>query len=214
MASVPTLITALGDYGFSDSSNTEKVRALQGAIWAIERRKPWPFLEATVNLNFDGSSATATDMPSYVRAVLKMRNRSTGQRIMPKRLDDFEESLTTSADESLSGEPLFYYVEAGTVKVWPIPPSSTDRVSMKYLQWSAAIDENSAESDILIPPRHFEVILFGALMRLMDKEDDPELAARFEVQFQQGIEEMVEDTFHQQWDEPDFVHVLDPDDYF
>ena len=214
MADVPTLITALGDYGFSDSTNTEKVRAIQGAIWAIERKRPWSFLEASLDLNFDGASGLATNMSAQVRAVQKMRNRVTGQRIMPMRLDDYEENLATSAAETVVGEPLFYYVEAGQVKLYPIPPSSTGRVRMRFLQWSAAINESSAESAILIPPRHFEVILFGALLRLMDKEDDPELAARFEAQFNQGIEEMAEDTLRTQIDEPDYVHVLDPDDYF
>lgn len=214
MATVAALLDALGDYGFTDSATDEKVRAIQGAIWAIERKRPWPFLEASLDLDFSGSSGLATNMSTQVRSVLKMRHRATGQRILPKRLDDFEEELSSTASESQVGTPHLYYVDAGQVKLWPIPPAGAGSVRMRYLRWSEAITDASPESAILIPPRHFEVILFGAIVRLMDKEDDSEIAVRFEQQFDLGVQEMVEDTFRSQWDEPDFVHVLDPNDYF
>lgn len=213
MSDVPTLISALGDYGFADNTDTEKVRALQGAIWAIERLRPWPFLEASLDLNFDGASPTPTNMPAQWKATLRAKWYATGKRIKPVRLDDLEDILGTSSDYTLVDAPSMYYVEGGVLKFWPIPPVGTGTAKLRYLQWSAAITSTSVESAILIPPRHHEVVMFGALTRLYDKEDDPELAVRFEQQYQQALNDMVEDLFHQQFDEPDFIRVLDPNDW-
>lgn len=212
MLGVSDLLLALADYGFEDTGTERKVEKVQAAIWAIERRKPWPFLETSANLSFDGSSGTPTAPPARFRSGLKTRDMTTGRRLEPLRLDDAEEHI--GVNESQAGDPILYYFEGGQIKVWPVPPAGRI-VRLKYIQRSPAIDEAStwASGDILIPNEHYEVILYGALQRLYAMEDDVELAVAMAAQFEKSVQEMEADIYPQQFDRPDYIHVFDPDDY-
>lgn len=208
---VPTLLDLLDEYGFADSDIGLKVQAIQGAIWEIEGLKPWPFLEASVDLNFDGSSGAPTNFPTNFRAALRLKDLETGDRILPVRLDDAEDHI--GKDYSESGTPAFYYFEGGQLKVWPLPASSTGRIRMKYVRWSDAISETSAESAILIPKFYHEAILYGALLRLLDSEDDPELSSRFQGHYETHLARMSTTLFQLQFDRPDVIAITDPDDW-
>jgi hypothetical protein len=52
------------------------------------------------------------------------------------------------------------------------------------------------------------------LRRLYDQQDDPELAATMAQQRDQLVSDMVEDLTKQQYDEPDFVRLTDPEDWY
>jgi hypothetical protein len=208
---VPAIISVLDDHGFTDTDSSTKVEAIQAAIWDIEAREPWPFLETSLNLNFDGSSATPSNWPTNFRAALKLFDRTIGRRVPPMRLDDADEYIGDADTET--GDPVFYYFEGGTLKVWRIPASATGRLRFRYLRVSDAIASDSAESAILLPPRHHELIVFRTLMRLYDMEDDPELAARFEGHYEAKLERVKNDLIRQQYDQPDYVHIFDVDDW-
>jgi hypothetical protein len=208
---VATLTDLLDEYGFADSDSELKLQAIQGAIWQIEGHKPWPFLETSVDLDFNGSSGTATNLPSDFRAALRVKDLSTGDRITPVRLDDAEDHI--GADYSAVGNPAFYYFEGGQMKVWPLPPSSTGRARLKYIRWSTAVTEASAESAILIPKYYHEAILYGALLRLLDSEDDPELSSRYQGHYDLRLLQMETTLFQLQFDRPDVIAITDPDDW-
>lgn len=208
---VATIIDLLDEYGFADSDAGLKLQAIQGAIWKIEGSKPWPFLEASVDLNFDGSSGTATNLPADFRAALRLKDLSTGDRITPVRLDDAEDHI--GKDYSETGNPAFYYFEGGQLKVWPLPVSGNGRLRLKYVRWSAAVTATSPESDILIPKQYHEAILYGALLRLLDSEDDPELSVRFQGHFDLHLQQMETTLFQLQFDRPDVIAITDPDDW-
>ena len=207
------MMTALGDSGFADTSTASKVRELQNAIWQIESAEPWPFLEASIDLNFDGSSPIPTNLPTRIRALLKARNLSTGQRVVPIRLDDLQDQLGDSAHEATVGNPTVYYFEGANLKFWPVPPASTGLVRTKYIQHSAAITSTSPESAILIPVRWHDLIVVKTLGKLYRIEDDLELAQYCEADAQQQLAAMKSDVFKQQYDQPDFIRVFDVDSW-
>ncbi len=204
-------LAALGDYGFLDTDLNRKIEKLQSAIWDIERRKPWPFLETSLLLDYAGGSATASNAPTDFRSALRARDMSTNRRLTAVRLDDADDIIGSNLTES--GDPILYYFEGGQLKVWPIPPAGTGRVNLRYIKRSAKISDSSLESAFLIPPHHHETILLGALMRLYDMEDDVELAVRMQALYEAGIAAMVEDLFNQQYDLTDYIHVFDPDNW-
>ena len=208
---VPTFFTTAQDYGFTDLSNATMLRALQGTVYAIERMKPWPFLEARATLTFAGSVPTPVTAPPRIRAVLSVRDLTTGSRLVPIRLDDFEDRVGTADNDA--GAPRVYYMEAGVMKFWPLPPADT-QLSVRYIQFSTPLTEAGIETDFLIPARHHEVILFGMLRRLYDQQDDPELAATMAQQYSTLSQEMTEDLTKQQYDQPDFIHFTNPDDWY
>lgn len=207
------MLTALGDSGFSDTSTTAKVRELQNAIWQIESAEPWPFLEASIDLNFDGSSPIPTNMPTSIRAALKARNLVTGARVSPIRLDDFQDQLGDSAHEATVGDPTVYYFEGASLKFFPVPPASTGLVRFKYIKHSAAIISTSPESAILIPVRWHDLIVVKALAKLYRIEDDLELAQYCEADAAQQLQAMKADVFKQQYDQPDYIRVFDVDSW-
>lgn len=208
---VQAMLTALGDHGFADVGTLSKVRELQNAIWQIENAEPWPFLEASVDLNFDGSNPVPTNVPVRWRSSLRMKDLTTGRRVTYIRLDDFEDQVGT--EYMKAGDPYLYYFEGGQLKVWPVPAASTGRVRWKYIRVSDPITDASTESDILIPPRHHDLIVLTALAKLYRMEDDLELAGWAMAEADRLLAGMRGDLLHQQFDRPDFVRVLDPDDW-
>jgi hypothetical protein len=209
---VSEILSELGENGFTDTGLTTKVAKIQAAIWEIEGHKPWPFLEKSIDLSFAGSSGVASNLPTDVRATIRLKDLVTGTRLMPLRLDDFEDAV--GLNHSLAGNPTLYYFEGGQLKVWPLPAASTGRVKMRYVRWSAEITESSVESDILIPKQfHGSVIVPLALSKLYLQEDDAELSLAYKGLADEALVKMEAALFPQQFDRPDFVHVLDPDDY-
>lgn len=207
---VPALISTLNDYGFEDTDTIRKTADLQAVIWDIEGRKAWPFLGQTISLTFDGVSGVPTNLPTDVRASKRMKNMAGG-RISPIREDDLEDIIGTNY--SMVDTPRFYYFEDGQWKLWPVPPSSTV-VRWKYVRWSAAITDTSAETAILIPKFfHGETIIPLTLARLYARDDDPEMASYYGQLGENGLSKMSDAVFKSQFDQPDFVRVTDPDDW-
>ena len=202
---------AAQDYGFTDLSNATLLRALQGTVDAVERLRPWPFLEASATLTFAGSTELPATAPPRIRAVLRASIIGTGARLRPVRVDDFED--WAKGDYAKDGTPRIYVMRAGVLEFWP-RPAATDTVKLRYIQFSPRMADATLEAAILVPARHHEVLLFGMLRRLYDQQDDPELALTMAQQYQQLVAEMVEDLTKQQYDEPEFIHVTDVEDYF
>lgn len=207
---VSEMITDLGDHGFTDSSTNTKLRVLQDTIWEIEGLRPWPFLETSINLTFDGSSGLATNFPANFRSALMLKDAGSGVRLDPLDQSDLEDIVGTQLTRV--GAPVYYYSEGERLKLWPVPPSGTT-VRMRYIRFSDEIAQGTLEDAILIPKRHHRVIVLGALIRLYDMEDDPELAARFQQHYESRLERMVEDLFRKQFDRPEYVRVTDPDSW-
>jgi hypothetical protein len=209
---VSEMITDLGDHGFTDTGTTTKVRVLQDTIWEIEGLRPWPFLETTTDLTFDGASPVPSNFPADFKAALKLRDIQRNVALNPLDKNDLENHAYDLTNVRV---PEVYYPIASQLELWPIPPASTT-VRMRYLKSSAAINSGSVASAILIPARHHRVVVLGALVRLYDMEDDPELAVRFEGHYENRLLKMIEDIFRKQYDRPDFVRVDDPDswDYY
>lgn len=207
---VAEMITDLGDHGFTDTGTLTKVRVLQDAIWEIEGMRPWPFLESSATLNFDGTSGLATDWPTQFRAGLKLQVIGTGVMLHPIRLDELDAAVGTQLAKVAA--PRVYYPEGEQLKLWPVPPNGT-QVRLRYLKWTPAITSGSPATAIALPARHHRAIVLGALIRLYDMEDDPELAARFQSHYETRLEAMVEDLFRKQYDRPEIVHVEDPDSW-
>lgn len=204
---VSEMLTDLGDHGFTDTGTATKVRVLQDTIWEIEGVRPWPFLEASVTLTFSGSSGLASNFPAAFKTALKLKDVQNNRTLDPTGESDLEDA---GFDLTTTGVPRVYYPSGDDLYVWPIPPASTT-VRMRYLKSSTAISSSSVAADILLPARHHRLIVLGALVRLYDMEDDPELAARFEGHYERRLERMVDDLFRKQLDRPDFIRVQDPD---
>lgn len=207
------MIDAMGEYGFEDTSLARKVAAIQASIWAIEGLRPWPFLETSVLLNFDGTNETPSNWSTQpFRSMRRVKDLLTGSRVLPMRLETFEDRV--GMNYSQAGDPSMYYFEGSQLKFWPIPPVSTGRIKARFLRWSDPVSSSTVESALLIPKYYHEgLILNDALARLFDMEDDSELSARFEAHRDKALVEAVEALFTLQYDRSDAIVMTDPDDW-
>ena len=207
---VSEIISELNDHGFTDTGTNRKVSMIQQTIWEVEGREPWPWCEEIVALDYDGSSAVATNMPTDFRTLLWIKDTSTGLSLTFLRQEEAEAKIGTEYTQS--GDPRYYYFEANELKVWPVPPASADRLRMHYLKWSPEITDATLEADILLPTQHHRLLVWGTLWKLYDMEDDPELAARYQQHFENGLVALRASMWQRQLGQVESILQVD-DDY-
>src|SRR5512138_3668534 len=158
---VAEILQELVDHGFEDTSTAQKLNLINDTLWDIESREPWPFLEKTTTLNFDGSNAAPTNLPSDFKQALWLYDNTNAITLWPERLstvrDRYGNQLTTVSDPSI------YYFVGTSLRLFPVPPSSTGRFQLDYIATQPKVNENSAEAAILLPPRHHRAIVLGTL---------------------------------------------------
>lgn len=199
----------LNDHGFEDTSEERKTEAINDAQWDLASREPWPFLEAQVDLTFDGTSSIPTNAPTDLGAVLQVVNKTTGAVVAPSRNDDFTKWFILSATDV--ADPITFYFVASTMKFHPIPTSGTI-LRMIYTRVPATLTDTSAESEFLVPARHHRALAYLALSNLYLMEDDTELAADFAQKAEARIQSMRPDSWERQLQDPDYIHIVDTDD--
>lgn len=209
MSDVSEILSELGDHGFSDTSTTRKVGVINDTIWEICARSPWPFLEKTVDLTFNGISAVPTNVPSDLRAILGLAMKTDGRMLSYYRIEEVDKLFGTSGVDT-TGTVFGWYQQAGVPTFVQIPNTS-DSIRMRYIMIPPKITDTTLEAGIIIPPRHHRVITLGSLYKLYDMEDDPDLSARFETHYENRIQMMTDDLWHQQYDQPEYIVISDPE---
>lgn len=207
---VDEILTQLNNAGFEDTDDAEKLNQINDTLWDIESRALWPFLEKTVALDFDGSSPTATNMPADFKAVMWLHDITNGITIWPERLSTIRDRHGSQI--AVVSDPVSYYFLGNSLRLFPVPSASTGRFQLDYVASQPELNEASAEADILLPPRHHQVITLGALWRLYEIEDDPEQGAVFNERYEGRIARMSEDLFRRQYQRADQIYIIDEDD--
>lgn len=209
---VAEILEELVAYGFEDTSTETKLRKINTTLWDIESREPWPFLEKTVALNFDGSSPTPTNMPSDYKATLWLYDNTNGMSLWPERSSTirgrFGNVITQVSD------PFSYYFIGNTLKLYPVPPAATGRYQLDYIATQPEVDETTVEAGIMLPVRHHDAILLGTLWNLYKMEDDPENGNMFQIDYENKIQSMHEDIFRRQYQRADQIFIVDEDDIY
>lgn len=210
---VSEMLSYIDNSGFSELPTTEKENAINFAIWDIESREQWPFLEKSTTLNFDGSNPNPTNMPADFKSVIWLYDLQNGVSLWPERLGVIRDRF--GKDINKQGDPVYYYFLGNELRLYPMPPSSTGRFRLDYYATQPKVNSNTPEASILIPPRHHEVIILGALWRLWKREDDPEQGFLFHQDYENRIQLMTNDLIRRQYQQPDRIYMLsdDNDDY-
>lgn len=202
---VTDMISELNDHGFTDTTSSRKVSMLNDALWDAASRWPWPFLETSLDLNFNGASAIPTNLPSNLGPVIDVVDVSNqNYRLDPKTVDDLDR---TGTDYTTVGPAQTYYFIGNSLYLWPIPPATTGGIRLRYYKVPAALTDTTLSAAIEWPVRHHRVLVLGALYRLYDLEDDPELSARFQQHYETRLQQMLQDVFMRQYDRTEYVRV-------
>lgn len=207
---VQDIIDALSDYGFTDTTSTRKMEKINAALWDITAREPWPFMEASIDLTFDGISAVPSNSPSDFQSALDLIRQDTGAKLQPMLLTEADARLNLTLDQV--GTPMYYYFLGNALMIAPIPPSGTV-VRMRYVRKHAALLQTDVEAAILIPKEHHEVLLYGTLVKLYDLEDDTDLSVRFQQLYENKYQDMRGAIWMKQYDRPQMIQITDRDSY-
>ncbi len=205
------IIDALNDYGFTDTTTPRKVEKINSTIFDITTREPWPFMETTVDLDFDGTSAVPSNWPTDFQSDLDIVSLDTGRKLQPMRLQEADVSLNLALQQS--GTPLYYFFIGRELHVAPIPPATTGGYRMRYIRRHPTLSQSDPESAILLPVEHHEIILLGVLSKLYDMEDDTDLSVRFQQLYEKKYNDMRGSVWMRQYDRPDHIVITDAYDY-
>lgn len=209
---VSEIITAVKLHGFSDMSTSDIMEAINETYWDVCGRDNWPFLESSATLNYAGSSATSSNFPTDFGKVQKLYVTSTGSGLEPWRMDDFYDVYANNL--TLAGTPLIYYFEANTLRVYPLATAGTAVLTMKYISKPAELLSSDVEAALKIPARyHRGTIVKGTVIQLAMARDDMELSVEAERLFEKTYSMMRQDLMQNQIERPDYIHVIDPDDW-
>lgn len=203
-------ITIMNKHGFEDTDDTQKMWAINDAIWEIDGMEPWPYLLKSVNLNFDGTNPYPSNVPSDFAKVKWITDLSSGDAIWPERIETIR--LRIGKDITRTGSPGVFYFMGQQLRFWPIPPVGTGTILLDYRAWQPALTTASVEADILMPARYHTAWVYGALVKLYGADDDPELASVKKAERDEKVAHMRMDLFVQQEMRADKVYTLDPDE--
>lgn len=206
MASVQDFIDEINDHGFTDTSVIRKVALINDTVWDISSREPWPFLEKQITLNFDGTSPNPTNFPSDFRAVESLIRSDTGDSLDPERYDVMKRKYGSTL--ASTGNPVAYYFRGGKIFIYFVPGSG-QQLDMQYIAVHPTLVQASVEADILIPHQHHRAIVLGTLYKLYDMDDDFDIGASFQQQYEDRIVKMRNSLWVQQYDRPDRIYGID-----
>ena len=201
---IQDILDELGDHGFTDTGTPRKLFFINDTIWDICSRRPWPFLESTVDLTFDGTNPYPTNFPSDWRTTVDIIDPVKNTVMMPMRIETLDKTYGSTLLTAGNGPARSYYFLGDQLRFYPVP-SATDTARMRYIRRHPQMVQTNIETDILIPREHHRANVMGTLWKLYDMEDDPELASRFEQHYENRLNTMAADILVHQYDRPDII---------
>jgi len=206
---VAEIITDIKEHGFTDYTDAQLVSIINDAVWDIDSREQWPYLDTSIDLTFAASSSTASNFPAQFSKVLSVVNASTGVVLVPEAFDVIRKSYPTAL--TTTGEPTRYYFIGTQFNVYPVPGAATT-LKMAYTQWQTELTAASIETAILLPPRHHRLIVLKSLENIYLKEDDLQTSNFFSNLFDKRFANMTYDMTMQQFDRPQRIYSVDFDE--
>ena len=187
-------------YGFVDTTAAQALVAINAAYWDVCSRNTWPFLRGSTTMAATPGTASLT-LPSDFSKVKSIRVPSLRTKIEPVEIDWLVEHYS---DLTVTGNPRYYYFDGPTLSIYPTPDAAYV-FYMLYSKWPAALAAAAAETTIKIPVRHHEVLILGAALRMMAKDDDT--YSTIKALYDEKIAHMVYDLMQQQQDRPQVIYM-------
>jgi hypothetical protein len=149
-------------------------------------RMAWPFLEETTT----GTSPLAvTDL----RHVLSVSAEE------PLDYIDRRQLVANDADLSGTGSAQWWYLEGGSLKVYP---ADTATITVRYLKKPADL---SGTDEPLIPSDFHDLIVDGAVVLCLKDDDEYGEARELEADLERGIAEMAHALMNRNYQDADSV---------
>lgn len=181
-------------------SDAQLVRFINDAYYDICTREAWPFLETTYSGNLVVSQPKITAITTLSK-VLSFSLPALSVLLEPR---SYQWLTKKYSDLTRVGLPSYYYFDASSLNVYPVPDSAYAAV-ISFIKTPNTLTASSVESDILLPARHHRILVTSALSRAYTMEDDFDVAAVVDAQSERRYQLMREDLWTRQYDRPDIV---------
>ncbi len=168
----------------------------------IRSQSRWPFMEASWTLSTSPGDQTypfttaSLLTPSAIEDIFSINDELREIRRVPH--EDAKQMFPSGA--TTTGRPMYWSKHADTIYLWPTPDAvytyAIDGLK-KAFDWVAA---NSAPTDL--PDDFHELIALWVLHRGYLQQDDPETAAFYVRQFEDGLHTITGRYLHAPLDRP------------
>lgn len=209
---VADIITELNNHGFTDTSDTQKMFVINDTLWDLEAVEPWPFLEKSVALNFDGTNPYPSNMPTDFKQVQFLTDTVNDVGVYPERVETVRDRYSGLFLTNVDSNSILYYQWGGQLRIYPRPPLSTGRYYLDYIATQPTLTSADVEASILLPKRHHRLITLGAVYKLYAMEDDLQNAQAFQSMYEDKLTRVREDLIRKQFQRPDVVFMTDADE--
>lgn len=203
---VQAMFEEMNDHGFTDTGVERKLGMLNDALHDAADRERWPHLITSATLTFDGTSDQPTNLPANFGTIISAVDTTTKQKLEWVRSDTFD---GYGLDLTQQGTPQMYYQAGDEFHVWPVPPNGY-QLRLRYYRNPTEMAAEDTSDEVDWPAAHHRVLVLGALFRLYDLEDDPELAVRFQQHYEQRLATMAQRVFAR----ADRTDIIATDPYF
>lgn len=211
---VSRMLTVIGNVGFSDVDSTTLVEKINDAYHDVCSLEPWPFLEKSVNLTFDGTTSVPTNSPSDLRAVIKLVDTASGVTLLPIRIEEHLDRHVSNL--TLQANPIFYYFIGSQLNVYPVPSSDTTTNNLQLIYVAAEPDLTSGtlSAQILLPSFAHRIIVDQVLSALYLDEDDEAQSDYYQFRADRRLARVRYRFWQRNYDRSDTIDVLDEDSDF
>ena len=209
---VSEMLVEMQDHGFGDLSTVRLLSFLNDAYFDFCTRDNWDFLEAESIVNTVAATATLTT-PADLGAIIGITDLTNDRPLRWERRDTMYKQYTNTVDNTSGGQPILFYFHAGAIRLWPIPDGVYQQ-SIYYLKYPAALT-SAPDTSPIFPAAHHRLVVIGALAKAYLMEDDSDLAAIFNAEFDKRIDLARSDLLIKQFDQPDrVIDVFESDNYY
>jgi hypothetical protein len=180
------------DYLNADTAGqTRAKRWLNEAQMEVCETGPYPFLEATTT---GTGTITFTDLREII-AVLTTVNPALLTGV------DRHLLLQIAPDLSLTGAPVYWYLENEVLKVFPV--ASTTGLTCRYLKVPA---EMTLDADTLtVPNQYANLVLDAAAIRAYRDSDDFDAADRLRIHWNESVQRMQANLLNRNRSNPGYI---------
>lgn len=206
------ILAELDDHGFADTSTVRKVAKVNDAYWDVSSRENWPFLASGSSTVNTVAGTSSIGLPSRFMRAVSVAYPDGGTSLIYQDYGDM--SVLFPSLETTSGTPQYYYFIGNAIHLYPVP-DAIYALKVRYTVSPAELISTSVEADILIPMRHHQVLVMGALSALYAMEDDLEQAQLFDAKYEKRIFHMRNDIMDRRIENIESIlQVFEPGDEF
>lgn len=203
---IDEMYTMMELYGFDDFEDSQKLMLLNDAYLDVVTREPWPFMEKLVTLSVPSGTTKITNntysgSPTDVNSVTSFIDVTNNIIMLPERNDTIEKKYQSG--NFTNATPSVYYFVGEDMFVYPQTQTATN-YRLSYIRTPSVL---STDASNLIPTRHHNIIVYGALVKAFLVNDDPQ-AAVFQNMFESKYQQMRNDLWMNQYDRTDRVQIM------